>query len=201
MGTVTTLARPDDGGLVASDVSCLPAAEMRVLAALSRRPRGLKGVSAVAGVAGVAPADAAAALCDLEDRGLVTTEPETGLPGAPAPERTLWRLCAVDAWFTVADAVRTVELLEPPTAPMPERLPERFAKLFWWGDPALIELPRDAAFVAEHLLSYHDLDAWAWALETLPPEALERVADKECTPPPVKAMIRNALREPSGLTV
>ena len=82
---------------------------------------------------------------------------------------------------------------------MPERLPARFAKLFWWGDPALIELPRDAAFVAEHLLTYHDIDAWA--IETLPPEALERVADKECIPPPVKAMIRNALRSPSGLTV
>ena len=131
----------------------------------------------------------------------MTSEPETGLPGAPAPERTLWRLCAVDAWFSVADAVRAVELPEPPTEPLPERLPERFAKLFWWGDPTLIELPRDAAFVAEHLLSYHDIDAWAWALETLPPEALERVADKECTPPAVKAMIRNALREPSGLTL
>ena len=118
-----------------------------------------------------------------------------------APDRAVWRLVAGDAWFSVADAVRAVELPELPSAPMPERLPERFAKLFWWGDPALIELPRDAAFVAEHLLTYHDIDAWAWVLETLPAEALERVADKEGTPAAVKAMIRNALREPSGLAV
>lgn len=198
---MTTLTQPADDSLGAPAAPCLSATEMCVLAALSRRPRGLSGVSAVAFVAGVVTADAAAALGDLEDRGLVTTEPETGLPPDAEPERTVWRLAAVDAWFSVADAVRTVELPEPPPAPMPERLPERFAKLLWWGDPALIELPRDAAFVAEHLLTYHDIDAWAWALETLPAEALERVADKECIPPAVKAMIRNALREPSGLTL
>ena len=84
---------------------------------------------------------------------------------------------------------------------MPKRLPERFAHLFWWGDPGFIELPRDAAFVAEHMLTCHDLDAWAWALDTLPAEALARVAGKECTPPEVKAMIHNALGPLDGLAV
>ena len=197
---MTTVTRPHDGSLGPPSALCLSPAEMCVLAAVSRRPRGLRGVSAVAFVTGLPPADVASALGGLEDRGLVTTDPETGAPPAASPDRTVWRLAAGDAWFSIADAVRTVELPEPPAAPIPERLPERFAKLFWWGDPALIELPRDAAFVAEHLLTHHDIDAWAWALEVLPTEALERVADKECIPPPVKSMIRNALREPSGLT-
>ena len=188
------MTRPDVASLAEPPLG-LSSTEMCVLAALSRRPRGLRGVSAVAFVTALAPADVASALDDLEDRGLVTPESETGVPPAASAERTVWRLVAGDAWFSVADAVRTVELPELPRAPMPERLPERFAKLFWWGDPDLIELPRDAAFVAEHLLTYHDIDAWAWALEALPREALERVADKECIPPEVKAMIRNALSE------
>jgi len=198
---VTTVTRPDDASLAARSAHCLSPAGMGVLAALSRRPRGLRGVSAVAFVTGLAPTDVASALGDLEDRGLVAIDTETGVPPGAAPDRAVWRLVAGDAWFSVADAARTVELPEFPPAPMPERLPERFAKLFWWGDPALIELPRDAAFVAEHLLTYHDIDAWAWALETLPAEALDRVADKEGIPAPVKAMIRNALGEPGGLAV
>ena len=160
----------------------LTATEKRVLAALSRRPRGLQGVRSVALVAGVSLTEARAALAVLADRGLATTEPDTDIDGDAATPRTVWRLAVGDAWFDVAGEVREVELPRLDPAPMPKRLPERFAHLFWWGDPGLIELPRDAAFVAEHMLTCHDIDAWAWALDSLPTEALEFVADKDVTP-------------------
>ena len=71
--------------------------------------------------------------------------------------------------------------------------------MFWWGDPSAVQLPRDAVFVAEHMLACHDIEAWGWALATLPPQALERVAAKERTPPKTRAIIRNALVQRNGI--
>ena len=63
----------------------------------------------------------------------------------------------------------------------------------------MIELPRDAAFVAEHVLACHDIDAWAWAPTALPAAALDRVANKRHTPPETRAMVRNALERRGGI--
>lgn len=89
----------------------------------------------------------------------------------------------------------------PESAPPPDRLPARFEHLFWWCDPAAIALPRDAAFVAEHILACDGIDAWGWAITSLPLSALERVADKDHTPPTTKAMIRSAVRRRNGASV
>ena len=176
----------------------LSSTERRVLAALVRRPQGLVGVASVAAAAGVAHDEARTALDDLARRHLVADEsqPERGR-GTPR-RATVWRLLVGDAWFEVAEDVRSVRIPQPTPAPTPDRLPARFQHLFWWGDPAAVELPRDAAFVAEHILACHDIAAWGWAISTLPPAALERVAGKERTTPETRAMIRNALRHRDG---
>ena len=65
---------------------------------------------------------------------------------------------------------------------MPERVPERFRHLFWSGDVSAYRLPRDAAFVAERILTNDDVTSWGWALFALPVEALEAVAVRPHVP-------------------
>ena len=88
----------------------------------------------------------------------------------------VWRLDVAAAWFQVPDVLRFTRLPEIPPPTMPDQLPERFAHLFWWGDTSLYKLPRDAAFVAEQILTSSDVTSWGWALSALPCDALERVA-------------------------
>ncbi|MCY4422959.1 MAG: hypothetical protein OXC06_07815 [Acidimicrobiaceae bacterium] len=171
----------------------LTPSERLVLAALSRRPRGLLGSGSVTVASGVPESETRAVLTRLEERGLVTSEEETIRWRDTQRRQTVWMLRVDAAWFEVAAQARTAALPELDPEPMPNRLPDRFAPLFWWGDPSAIELPRDAAFVAEHLLACDDIAAWGWAVTTLPRDALERVAAKDFTPPETKAMIRNAL--------
>lgn len=172
-----------------------------MLAALARRPQGLREAASVAAVAGIAHDEARRALGGLCERRLVLQESQPAHGDTPSAAVVVWRLLVGDAWFEVAEAVRSVPLPVPEPAPPPDRLPERFAHLFWWGDPAAIALPRDAAFVAEHILACHDIDAWGWAITSLPLSALERVADKDHTPPATRAMIRNAVRRRNGVSV
>ena len=155
----------------------LSEAEKRVLAALSRRPLGLYPVASVAVAAGLGRDEADAALQRLAGLGLVTGDCEP-VPSRPVRREVVWRLEVAAAWCQVPDVLRftTLPRVRPP--PMPERLPERFAHLFWWGDTSLYELPRDAAFVAEQILTSPDVTSWGWALFALPCDALERVAGK-----------------------
>ena len=152
-------------------------AEKRVLAALSRRPLGLYPAASVAVAAGVGHGEIREALERLVDLGLVTGDAEP-VPSRPVRREVVWRLDVAAAWRQFPDVLRFTELPRVPPAPMPQRLPERFAHLFWWGDTSLYELPRDAVFVAEQILTSPDVTSWGWALFTLPCEALERVASK-----------------------
>ena len=171
--------------------------EARVLAALSRRPGGLYPASSVAAAAGVAEADAAAALERLAGVGLVSGEAEF-VECRPSRRETVWRLRVCDAWWTVAPEVRALELPETWPPPAADRVPVRFHHLFWSGDPAAVKLPRDAGYVAEQVLRSPDVCAWGWALGALPAETLARVAAKDHTPVPLRAMIRNALEVRDG---
>lgn len=168
--------------------------ERRILAALARRPLGLAGDISVSVASGVDGSDLLAALERLVGFGLIAASEEI-VQSRPLRKETVWTLCVGDAWFTVAGEVQGTPLPDVPPEPLGDRLPERFRHLFWWGDPSAIRLPRDAAFVAEQLLACHDIDAWGWAITTLPRESLERVAAEECTPPATAAMIHNALAQ------
>ena len=163
-----------------------------MLAALSRRPLGLYPVASVALAAGVDRDKVQSVLERLVALGLVTGERES-VPSRPVRHEVVWRLVVETAWYRHCDVLRFTKLLDVMPEPMPERLPERFAHLFWWGDTSLYELPRDAAFVAEQILTSPDITSWAWALFTLPCEALERVARKPHVSEDRRELIINTL--------
>ena len=179
----------------------LSEAEERILAALSHRPLGLYPAASVAVAAGVGREEAVDALERLVGLGLVTGEAEP-VPCRPVRREVVWRLDVAAAWRQFPDVLRFKELPRVPAAPMPQRLPERFAHLFWWGDTSLYELPRDAAFVAEQILESPDVTSWGWALFTLPCDALQLVAQKPHVSEGCREIIINALAyrraEPAG---
>lgn len=166
--------------------------EKRILAALSRRPLGLYPAASVAVAAGVDRDEVGSALRRLAELGLVAGDREPVLSRHVCRE-VVWRLDVVAAWSTVPEVLRLTKLPEVPREPLPERVPERFAHLFWWGDPSMYELPRDASFVAEQILTSPDVTSWGWALFTLPCDALERVASRPHLPDDRRELIRNTL--------
>ena len=186
---------------VGSAAASLSGAEKRVLAALAGRPQGLLGEDSVSVGAGVPVSDTRRALVRLADLGLVACNVENDWGHQPPRQLTAWTIVLGDAWFRVAAEVRATPLPKLASAPLPEQIPYRFEYLFWWGDRSAIKLPRDAVFVAEHVLACHDIEAWGWVLEAFPQAALERVAAKERTPPQTRAMIRNALACHDGLSL
>lgn len=178
----------------------LSEAEMRVLAALSNRPLGLYPAASVAVAAGVGRNEVQLALDRLVELGLVTGAEEP-VRSRPARREVVWRLNVIEAWWRVPDVLRWTPLPDIPPAPMPERLPDRFRHLFWWGEPELYRLPRDAVFVAEQILTCDDVTSWHWALSVLPCEALECVANKPHLPEDRKSIIRCALAKRRGAPV
>ena len=176
----------------------LSEAEKRILAALSRRPLGLYPAASVALAATVEPAETPAALERLLGLGLVTCDEEP-VQSRPVRREFVWKLDVVAAWSRVPEVLRWTPLPDVAAAPMPERLPDRFAHLFWWGDTSLYRLPRDATFVAEHILTSGDVSSWGWALLTLPCEALQRVAERPHVPEDRRELIRNTLATRRGV--
>jgi hypothetical protein len=191
----------DVGGEQRSGPPALSQAEERVLAALSHRPLGLYPAASVAVAAGVGREEAVDALQRLVGLGLVTGAAEP-VPSRPVRHEVVWRLDVAAAWRQFPDVLRFTDLPRVPPTPMPQRLPERFAHLFWWSDTSLYELPRDAAFVAEQILESPDVTSWGWALFTLPCDALELVARKPHVSEGRRDLIINALAyrraEPAG---
>ena len=168
--------------------------EKCILAALSRRPLGLYPAASVAVAAGTDRDETLLCLERLVELGLVTGDPELVM-ARPVRREVVWRLDVAAAWSQVPDVLRFTELPEVPPAPMPDCLPERFAHLFWWGDTSLYKLPRDAAFVAEQILTYSDVTSWGWALYTLPCDALAWVAAKPHVPERCRQLINSTLAQ------
>ena len=155
-------------------------AEERVLAALSRRPLGLYPVSSVALAANTELAAAGAALERLSRLGFVERTEEC-VPSRPVRREAVWKV-TVEAWRHAADVLCRTCVPELVSASLPERLPDRFGHLFWWGDPSLYRLPDDAVFIAEQILTCDDASSWGWALFSLPLEALDAVAARSHIP-------------------
>jgi len=141
--------------------------ETRVLAALARAPRGLVSVRAIARRAGVSPTAAGAAVRSLTGRGLVRTEREWVASGR-ARELELIRaeVTAAD-WPELAPQLAAVALPAGSPGPQPTRVPTWLAHLFWNTNPSQIDVRTQGAYVAERLLSTHDLDGLGWGLRTL----------------------------------
>ncbi|MYJ81712.1 MAG: hypothetical protein F4046_07825 [Acidimicrobiaceae bacterium] len=184
-------SREDGGGLDPAQLA-LSEPEKRILAALSRRPLGLYPAASVAVAAGVDRDEAMPCLQRLVELGLITGAPELVL-ARPVRREVVWRLDVAAAWSQVPDVLRFTELPDVAPEPMPDRLPERFAHLFWWGDTSLYELPRHADFVAERILASSDVSSWGWALSTLPCDSLEFVEGHPHIPDDRRRLVRTAL--------
>ena len=154
--------------------------EERVLVALSHRPLGLSPAASVAAATNLSASAASDALQRLVELGLVECVEEP-VPSRPVRHERIWRLAA-QAWRVAGDVLRHTQAPGPGVGPMPERVPERFRHLFWSGDVSAYRLPRDAAFVAERILTSDDVTSWGWALFALPVEALEAVAVRPHVP-------------------
>ena len=175
----------------------LSEAEKRILAALSRRPLGLYPAASVAVAAGTDRDETLPCLERLVELGLITGAAEMVL-ARPVRREVVWRLDVVAAWSQVPDVLRFTELPDVVPEPMPDRLPERFAHLFWWGDTSLYKLPRHADFVAERILASSDVTSWGWALSTLPCDSLEFVERHPHIPDDRRQLVRTALAKRRG---
>ena len=159
--------------------------------ALSHRPLGLYAAS-VAPAAGVSAEEATTALGRLEGLGLVECE-VAPVPSLPVRRERIWRLAAT-AWRVAGDVLRHTRPAGLGVAPMSEVLPEHVRHLFWSGDVSAYRLPRDAAFVAERVLTSDDVTSWGWALFALPVESLETVAARPHVPRDRRDLAADAAR-------
>lgn len=186
----------EDGGRGAKDLN-LSEPEKRILAALSRRPLGLYPAASVAVAAGLDRDETVPCLERLVESGLITGASEMVL-ARPVRREVVWRLDVAAAWWRVPDVLRFAELPDVAPEPMPDRVPERFAHLFWWGDTSLYKLPRHADFVAERILASSDVTSWGWALSTLPCDSLEFVEGQPHIPDDRRQLVRTALAKRRG---
>lgn len=158
--------------------------DMQVLAALSRRPRGLRSVRAVARASGLSPTTAGRALARLAEKGYVARKKVRATEGRVL-DVTVWVIRWASAeWLAVAAAVGSVVLPEkagkadrPVSArPRGRRVPSRLAHLFWNEDLALLDVDRDAVLLASRILRSDDPEAHAWMMRALPRAAILRAA-------------------------
>lgn len=112
-------------------------------------------------------------------------------------EAIVWRLVMTDPrWSAIAAAVSSVvpPRVQGPIDP-PTRVPRRFWHLFWNGDPSTLNPSGDdAGFVATRMILSDELDAIAWALGSLPEEALLRAGSNRGADAQTRSMIANVLR-------
>jgi excisionase family DNA binding protein len=152
--------------------------DVLVLAALSRRPRGLRSVRAVARAAGVSPTTATGALARLASSGHVAREQRRVTEGHVKDLRVWTVRWASRQWLAVAATVGAAVLParqahdRAPSARRGRRVPRRLAHVFWNQDLHQLDVDRDAVLIADRILRSDDLEAHAWLLRTLPEQAI-----------------------------
>lgn len=204
------VVRPEatDGGhlrFTASDVALLerrlgfaPAVaglsreEVLVAAALLGRPLGLRSARAVARAAGVSPTTASRALRHLEQAELVRRRRRRVMLGIPT-DIDVWEVDARNrSWARLAPILADTVFPEASEPEMgEERVPIWLRHLFWNADMRLLDVPRDAAYIAGRILASDDAQAHAWAAATLPAEAFLHAAQMRGVPGRRAALARN----------
>lgn len=170
---------PEDAHILEGHLGVTPtldgfsSSEVKVLAALARRPIGLRSLRAVGRAAHVSPTATARAVQSLTNRGLVAGTRETVAEGS-ARERTVYRLVVSPEWSRIAAVVSQTD---PPLCDEePTRdttvVPQRLWHHFWNVEPSQLRLPADEQFVAQRLLLSDDPVAWAWAAQHMSPAAI-----------------------------
>lgn len=195
---------PVDAHLLALHLGVTPTvdelrpAEVKVLAALSRRPTGLRSLRAVSRAAHLSPTTAGSAIQSLTNRGLVTASTETVAEGS-ARDLTVYRLVLSPQWSRIAAVVsQTVppHVEETPTPP-PTVVPQRLWHHFWNIEPSRLRLPADDHFVARRLLLSDDPVAWAWAAQHLSAAAIASVRTSRGVDGPTGALLDNLGKSPT----
>ena len=153
------------------------ASDLRVLAALARRPFGLRSARAVARQAGLSPTAASRTLRRLAERGLVahTIEPVAeGTVRDAGAWRIRWRS---PGWPDLAVEVAGVELPAPPRRVRRSgRVAARLAHVFWNEDLRALDIDRHGVLIAGRILRSEDPEALAWMASVVPAEAIRSAA-------------------------
>lgn len=189
---------PDDAHLLAVYLGVTPTLdgfrrpEVKVLAALSRRPTGFRSLRAVSRAARLSPTTAGSAIQSLTSRGLVTAATETVAEGS-ARDLTVYRLVLSPEWSKIAPVVsQTVPpLFDEASTPPATVVPQRLWHHFWNVVPSQLRLPADDQFVARRLLLSEDPVAWAWAAQHMSAAAIASARNSRGVDGPTGAMLDN----------
>jgi DNA-binding MarR family transcriptional regulator len=183
---------------VVPSIDGLSRVETQVLATVARAPRGLATVRAVARRAGVSPTAATGALRSLVDRGLVRREREWAAAGRAREVELVRANVTAPGWAALATRLAAVRLPAARPAPRPSRLPARLRHLFWNADPSQLDLHAHGGYLAERLLSSHDLDGLAWGARALTARDWEQAARNRGLSAEERSLARNLARSARG---
>jgi len=183
---------------VAPSVDGLSRVETQVLAALARAPRGLATLRAVARRAGVSPTAAAGALDALSERGLIRRERQWVAAGRAREVELLRANVTAPEWAILAPQLAAVRPRARRGPARPRHLPDRLRHVFWNADPSRLDLGAHGGYIAERLLSSHDLDGLAWGASALTAHDWERAARNRGLTAAERALARNLARAARG---
>lgn len=171
--------------------------EVKVLAALARRPIGFRSIRAVGRAARISPTTAGRVIESLKSRGFVDVSVETVAEGS-ASDLTIYRLKPSPQWSRIASVVsQTVPRLAGRETQPTSKVPRYLWHHFWNVEPSRLRLPDDGEFIARRLLLSQDPIAWAWATRNLSAEAITSVRSVRGVDKRTRSMIDNLL---AGLT-
>jgi predicted transcriptional regulator len=180
----------------APPVAGLSREEVLAAAALLGRPLGLRSARAVARAAGISPTTASRALRRLEQVALVRRGRRRVVLGTPT-DVEVWEIDVRNRRWSrlapmLADAVfpRASERVA-----WDGRVPVWLRHLFWNADVHLLDLERDAAYIAGRILASDDAQAHAWAAATLSADAFLEAARMRGVPARRASLARNLAAE------
>jgi len=165
--------------------------ETRVLAALSRSPRGVASVREAARRAGVSPTAAGRALGRLASGGLITATPVMLARGHASEAQVYQVRFGSPQWLELATAVARVRLPARREGSHAKRVPPHLLHLFWNTAPAQLDVTASAPFIARRLITSFDPDGLAWGTANLPAAAWEHAAATRGLDPPRRALAHN----------
>jgi hypothetical protein len=173
-------------------VAGLSREQVLAAAALLGRPLGLRSARAVARAAGVSPTTSSRALRHLEQIKLVRRRRRRVMLGTPT-DVAVWEIDVRNRrWARLAPILADTVFPEASDAVVgEERVPLWLRHLFWNADVHLLDLRRDAAYIAGRILASDDAQAHAWAAATLPAEAFLQAARMRGVPAGRAALARN----------
>ena len=168
---------------------------VKVLAALSRSPRGVASVREAARRAGVSPTAASRALVRLASDGLITATPMM-LAMGHATEATVYQVrFGSPQWLELAPAIARVRLPASRERRHAKRVPPYLLHLFWNAAPAQLDVQASSPFIARRLITSFDPDGLAWGTANLPASAWEHAAATRGLQPAQRALAHNLSRD------